>query len=215
MALDEFVLSLTGKARPRVCYIPTAAGDSEAYIKAFYDCLGPKCEPSHLSLFLPPFRRPQEVLADQDIMYVSGGSTPNLLAVWRTHGIERLLSRAHQTGTILYGSSAGGLCWFHSGLTDSLGFDGRLRAFTDGLGLLPGSHCPHFDTEPDRRPTYLRLVQEGGLDGGHAIDEFAAVHFVDTRVVQTVASRRDAGAYWIERGQHDHPRLDALAVDLL
>jgi peptidase E len=212
MSLDEFALSLTGKRKPRVCYVPTASGDAAEYVQGFYDSLGSRCRPSHLPLFLAPFRPPADVLKDQDLIYVGGGSTPNLLAVWRTHGIDDLLRRAWTAGTVLYGSSAGGLCWFESGVTDSLGFDGELHPFTNGLGFLTGSHCPHLDTEPKRRLTYLALVQGGRLSGGYGVDEFAAVHFSEDEVHQTVASRAGAAGYRVQRTYADHPAVCALEV---
>ena len=198
LALDRRVLALTGVDRPRVCYLATASGDAEGFVRSFYDTLGPWCEASHLPLFLGPFREPAEALADQDLIYVGGGSTTNLLAVWRTHGIDRLLRAAVARGTILYGSSAGGLCWFASGVTDSLGFDGELRPLTDGLGLLAGSHCPHFDHE-GRPEAYTAMVGDGRLPEGLAVDDLAAVHLVDGAVRDVFAASPTATAHRVER----------------
>jgi len=214
LALDAHALSLTGKRRPKVCYLATAAGDSDEFIQGFYDSLGPMCAPSHLPLFLPPFRSPVEALADQDLIYVSGGNTANMLAVWRVHGIDRMLNDALRNGTILYGSSAGGLCWFESGITNSLGFDDTLRPFHDALGYLRGSHCPHFDRE-GRRPTFLQMIEQGVLDGGLGIDELAAVHFIDGHVYETFASTSDAGAHLIAKSDTGGPTLTSLPVTLI
>ena len=211
LALDSFVLSLVGKTRPKVCYLATAAGDSEEFIQGFYDNLGASCQATHLPLFLPPFRSPVEALSDQDVIYVSGGSTANMLAIWRLHGIDRMLRLALASGTILYGSSAGGLCWFESGVSDSLGFDGALRPLPNGLGFLSGSHCPHFD-EPSRRSAYLGMVQCGALPAGFGVDELAALHFVDGQVHQTVASSSGAGAHLVRRGDNDASTVDRLPV---
>jgi dipeptidase E len=199
LALDEFVFSLTGQVRPRVCYLGTASGDCELYIESFYEVLGRRCEASHLPLFRPPFTLPPaEALANQHVIYVGGGSTPNLLAIWRLHGIDELLRSAWEGGTVLYGASAGGLCWFESGVTDSLEFDGVLRPFLNGLGFLPGSHCPHYDSEGQRRPTYRRLVRDGSLPAGYAVDDFAALHFSGAELVGARASRAGANAYRVE-----------------
>ena len=198
--LDDYILDLTGKAKPRVCYLATASGDPVEFIRGFYGAFEKRCEATHLQLFLPPFRPPADVLADQDVVYVSGGSTPNLLAVWRAHGIDRLLAEAWARGTILCGASAGGNCWFESAVTDSLSLDGSLRPFHGALGLLPGSHCPHYDSEPMRRPVYRELVAAGELPGGYATDDFAAMRFVGTELVETVASQPDAAAYRVEAG---------------
>ncbi|HEV7723315.1 MAG TPA: peptidase E [Iamia sp.] len=196
--LDRRVLALTGRDRPRVCYLATASGDAEGFIRPFYETLEPWCEPSHLPLFLPPYRLPEEALADQDLIYVGGGSTANLLAVWRRHGIDRLLRAALERGTILYGSSAGGLCWFASGVTDSLGFDGELHPLTDGLGFLAGSHCPHYDHE-GRPEAYAAMVGDGRLPDGLAVDDLAAVHHVDGRIRETFAAAAGSTAHRVAR----------------
>lgn len=207
--LDRRVLALTGRERPRVCYLATASGDAEGFIRPFYERLGPWCEPSHLPLFLPPFREPEELLAEQDLIYVGGGSTANLLAVWRTHGIDRLLRAALERGTILYGSSAGGLCWFASGVTDSLSFDGELRALTDGLGFVAGSHCPHFDH--DGRPAaYAAMVGAGRLPDGLAVDDLAAAHLVDGEVQDVFSASPTATAHRVARAPDGTVAVTAL-----
>ena len=211
LALDRRVLALTGRERPRVCYLATASGDAEGFIRPFYERLGPWCEPSHLPLFLPPFTPPEELLATQDLIYVGGGSTANLLAVWRTHGIDRLLRAALERGAILYGSSAGALCWFASGVTDSLGFDGELRPLTDGLGFLAGSHCPHFDH--DGRPgAYAAMVGDGRLPDGLALDDLAAAHLVDGRVQDVFAASSSATAHRVARAPDDAVDVTALTA---
>lgn len=202
LALDEYVLSLVERDRPRVCYLATAAGDSDEFIQGFYDNLGPICAATHLPLFLPPFSDPAATLGDQDVIYVSGGSTANMLAVWRLHGIDRILRRAFEAGTILYGSSAGGLCWFESGSTDSLGFDDVPRPMSDGLGFLDGSHCPHFDSEA-RRATYLEMISSHSLPDGIGIDEFAAAHFVNGRQERTVASVPEHTSHDVRLNDHE------------
>ena len=194
--LDEYALSLTAVQRPRICALSTASGDSESYIRGFYEQFQDRCEVSHLSLFLPPFEDPAELLARQDLIYVGGGSTANLLAVWRVHRVDRFLADAVDRGTILYGSSAGGICWFESGLTDSLSFDGTLRPLTNALGMIGGSHAPHFD-RPDRRDAYVAMIADGRLSSGVGIDDFAAVHYIDGRIQHVVATRSDASAHLV------------------
>lgn len=212
--LDEFVLALTGSDRPKVCFVATAAGDAAEFINGFHERFGAVCETTHLSLFLPPFRDPAEVLLGQDVILVSGGSTSNMLAVWRLHGIDRLLRNAVDSGTILYGGSAGGLCWFEGGVTDSLGFDDVLRPMRDGLGFLAGTHCPHFDV-PERRTAYATMVEDGRLGDGLGIDDHAAVHFVDGRVVQTVAALPDATAHRMTRSTDGTATITALPATTL
>lgn len=189
--LDAYVLDLVGKSRPRICFVPTASGDSSMYITKFYEAFGERAEASHLGLFGRPRTDMAAVLAAQDIVYVGGGNTANMLAVWRVHGVDRMLRAAWEQGVILTGVSAGMICWFEAGVTDSFG---PLAALRDGLGILPGSACPHYDGEKDRRPTYQRLVREG-FPSGLAADDGAALHFVDMTLEVCVASRPAAAVY--------------------
>jgi peptidase E len=135
-------------------------------------------------------------LLDQDVVYVGGGNTANMLAVWRVHGVDRALQQAWEAGVVLTGISAGSLCWFESGTTDSFG---SLAPLTGLLGFLPGSHSPHYDGEPDRRPTYHALVASGALPGGYAADDGAALVFGGTDLVEVVASRPAARGYRVAR----------------
>lgn len=145
--LDEFILGLSGRERPRVCFVPTASGDAAAYIERFYAAFTRRaCEPSHLPLFQPPYPPIGELLLSQDVIYVGGGSTANMLAVWRIHGIDEVLRRAWERGTVLCGVSAGGLCWFQAGVTDSLGPDSFRSATASGCSL--GASAPTTTARP-------------------------------------------------------------------
>ena len=204
--LDDFLLSLSPTARPRVCFVPTPTGDSDRVIAAFYEAFTRRdCEPSCLRLFGAP-ERPAEHLASQDVIYVSGGNTANALALWRLHSVDRALRDAWTRGAILGGVSAGANCWFECSVSDSFGR--QLDALRDGLGLLPGSFCPHYDGEELRRPTYRTLV-DAGLPSGYAADDGAALHFVGAELREVVASQSDARAYRVEAGAETplEPRL--------
>jgi dipeptidase E len=159
--LDEYILSFAAKSKPRVCFLPTASGDARLYIKRFYrsfERLGAKA--SHLSLFQPTPQPATKVLAAQDVIYVGGGNTRAMLVLWKEWGVDAILRRAHSRGTILAGISAGALCWFEQGLTDS-----NPGGYTplDALGWLKGSFCPHFDSEPRRKPVFRSLIRAGTL----------------------------------------------------
>jgi peptidase E len=191
--LEDLLLELAGVARPRVCFIPTAAADDEERIEHFYDAFrGRPCEPSHLKLFGMP-EEPAAHLAAQDVIHVNGGNTANMLAIWRVHGIDVALREAWKRGGVLGGWSAGANCWFEDSVTDSFG--PALRALGGGLGLLPGSFCPHYDGEPERRPTYTRLVHEEVLPAGYAADDDAAFHFEGTELREVVTQREGARGY--------------------
>jgi peptidase E len=154
---------------------------------------------SHLALFpMPNVADPEDLLLSQDVIFVGGGSVANMVAVWRVHGLDQIMRKAWQAGIVLAGSSAGAICWFDSGTTDSFGRD--LRPFTDGLGLLAGSYCPHYDSEPGRRPLYHRLIADRTLAPGIACDDGAAAHFADDEVAELIADRPTASAYRVEPG---------------
>jgi peptidase E len=193
--LDAYTLRLTRKSRPRVCFVPTASGDSVQYVAKFRRAFRGRAEASFLSLFRRDGRDLREFLLSQDVIYVGGGNTANLLAVWRLHGVDAILREAWRRGVVLTGISAGMLCWFESCVTDSFG---PLARLDDGMGLLPGSACPHYDGEAERRPTYQRLVGEG-MAGGYAADDYAALHFVGRKLHRCVASRPGAGCYRVRR----------------
>jgi peptidase E len=194
----DYLLDLTGKPRPKVCFIPTATGDSpETLINMYSRLPGSRCERTHLALFHRTVIDIEALLLAQDLIWVGGGNTANLLAIWRTHGVDRALRAAWEAGVILTGGSAGSLCWFEGGTTDSFNLH-ELAALDDGLGFLPGSHCPHYDGKSQRRPLYHRLIAEG-FHGGYAVDDDAALHFVGTELREVVSARAGATAYRVVR----------------
>ncbi|MGW8564867.1 Type 1 glutamine amidotransferase-like domain-containing protein [Isoptericola sp. NPDC055881] len=197
-ALDDHLLDLTGKATPRVCFVPTASGDDAGYARRFEAAFAGRARTSVLSLFCrePWGYTDPHALLEQDVVYVGGGSTANLLDVWRRHGLPELLARAAAQGTVLAGISAGMNCWFEASSTDSFG---PLAPLEDGLGLLPGSACPHYLGEADRREAYLGWVASGALPAGYAVDEYAAVRFVDGVAVDAVCERPGRPAFRVER----------------
>lgn len=197
--LDDYVLSLVRRRRPRVCFVSTASADSPAYIARFYRAFAGRCDPVDLTLFDPPSlpRRPARTadlpafVDTQDAFYVGGGNTAHLLAMWRTHGLDRLLRKAWRRGAVLAGISAGMLCWFQDGLTDSFG---DLHRLNDGLGFLKGSACPHYDGEPGRREAFRQMIAKGA-PAGYAVEDGVALHFIGRRLHQAVSSRPGAAAY--------------------
>ncbi len=195
--LDDFLLSLSAAARPRVCFLPTPSGDSDRAIAAFFEAFAKReCEPSCLRLFGMP-ENPAEHLAQQDVIYVSGGNTANALALWRLHGVDRALRDAWERGAVLGGVSAGANCWFECSVTDSFGR--QLDALDDGLAILAGSFCPHYDGEELRRPVYRALVDEG-FAPGYAADDGVALHFAGTELREVVSSLPGGAAYRVEVG---------------
>src|SRR5689334_23303453 len=190
-----YAMRLSGRPEPRICVLNTAGGDDPRWALHMYERFaGYPARLSHLALFpMPNVEDPEDFLLSQDIIFVGGGSVANMVAVWRVHGIDQILRKAWQAGIVLAGSSAGGICWFEGGTTDSFG--ARLRAYTDGLGMLPGSFCPHYHSEAERRPLYQRLVAAGTLPGGLACDDGTGAHFVDEALAEMIADRPDGAAY--------------------
>src|SRR4051794_13750909 len=197
--LDDFVLSLARRTPARVCFVGTAGGDAPTYVTEFYRAFGARgCLASDIGLFERRIADLRAHVLAQDVVYVGGGNTASLLAVWRAHGFDRVLTEAWHAGVVLAGISAGMNCWFQQSTTDSFAPD-EIAALDDGLGLLGGSACPHFDGEDLRRPTYHRLVSEGVLCDGWAADDGAALVFAGEDLQEVVASRPDAAAYRVER----------------
>jgi peptidase E len=194
---DDLVLSLAG---PRVCFLPTASGDESGQLVRFYERFGPRAEASHVSFHPWPRRDLRDHVLAQDAVYVSGGSTVNALAIWRAHGFDEVLREAWERGILMCGWSAGMLCWFEAGVTDSFGPE--LRELRDGLAFLPGSACPHYDSEEARRPVYRELV-ERGFPPGYAADDGAALYFEGTALAEVVAAVPGARAYRIRPGSED------------
>ena len=194
--LDDFVLSLVPSGDlPRVCFVPTASGDAELYVERFLAAFPPtRARSSVLRLFTREHEDLRSVVLAQDVVYVGGGNTANLMAVWRVHGLDELLVEALEAGVVLTGISAGMNCWFESSVTDSFGGD-TLQPLQDGLGLLAGSACPHYDGEAARRPAYRAMVADGRLPAGHAADDGCGLLFRDGQLVEAVTSRPAARAF--------------------
>jgi dipeptidase E len=192
LALERYILRQTGLAEPRVAFVPTASGEPDHYVASFYSSfLKLNCRPSVLTFFkrTPDLR---SFVLNQDVIYVGGGNTKSLMAIWRDWGLPELLREAWESGIILTGVSAGAICWFEQGLTDS--FADGLRA-VECLGFLPGSCCPHYDGEPQRRPSYHRFLASGEISAGVAIEDWVAIHYKGKEIHRVITSKPGARAY--------------------
>ncbi|WGV28553.1 Type 1 glutamine amidotransferase-like domain-containing protein [Halotia branconii] len=195
--LDLYILRLCKKKTPKVCFIPTASGDSDKYIVKFYSAFGQLlCKPSHLSLFNPHTSDLRSFIFEQDIIYVGGGNTKNLIALWKEWELDHVLREAWESGVILCGLSAGSICWFEEGVTDSI--PGNMTVLKC-LGFLKGSNCPHYDGEAERRPVYHQLLSQGLISEGYATDDGVGLHFIGNQLKTIVSSRPQAKAYRLER----------------
>ena len=213
--LDRYVLDLVSAGRPKVCLLPTAASSMAMYVTRFLGAFpSSSFEPTFLDLFDRTVADPGSFLAEQDVIYVGGGNTANMLAIWRVHGVDHALREAWEGGVVLCGLSAGANCWFEASTTDSF-LLGRAEPLADGLGLLPGSFCPHYDSEEERRPSFQALVAGGALPAGVACDDYAAAHFVGTELLEAVASKPGAGAYRVTRDPAAGAREDPIPTRTL
>jgi len=195
--LDRYILQQSKKENPNVCFIGTASGDAEGYIERFYNFFRlENCEPSHLSLFKPHTRDIKKFIMSQDIIYVGGGNTKNLMVLWREWELDVILRQAYDKGTILAGLSAGSLCWFEEGITDSYGSDYEPISC---LGIIRGSHCPHYDGKDDRKQTYQKFIKAGTITSGFAADDGVGLHFIDEELHRVVSSRPNAQGYRVDK----------------
>lgn len=195
--LDRYILKQSTKKKPEICFIGTASGDAESYIERFYAFFQKEnCEPTHLSLFKPHTRDIKKFILEQDILYVGGGNTKNLMALWHEWQLDIAIRQAYDKGTILAGLSAGSLCWFEEGVTDSYG---SVLEPISCLGLIRGSHCPHYDGEEDRRPTYQKFVRDETIGSGFAADDGVALHFIDEELHHVVSSRPNSHGYRVDK----------------
>lgn len=196
LALDQYILEQAGGDRPKVCFLPQASGESQEYVINFYRAFAQlNAVPSDLPLFQPHTADIEDFLMAQDVIYVGGGNTKSMLALWREWELDRILLAAANHGTVLAGLSAGAICWFEQGTTDSI--PGELRALPC-LGYLNGSCSPHYDGEEQRRPTLHRLLAAGEILPGYAFDDGAAGHFIDGALTSVVSSRPTARGYRVE-----------------
>ena len=193
--MNLYILAQSQKENPKICIIPTASGDNLGLIKGFYSVFDRfPCETDHFSLFSPSDDKKdvRKFILSQDILYITGGNSKCLLALWRDWGLDEIIKEAYENGTVLSGGSAGSVCWFEQCITDS--FPGTLSPM-DCLGLLPYSNCPHFASEK-RREAYEQLITNKMVKPGYAADDFAALHFVDGKLERCVSRSFPAKCYY-------------------
>lgn len=197
-AFIRYMAQLTGKTRPRILFLPTASADSPQGIIAFYEACAPlNVEPFHQASFIASTRQDktwEEVLLSADGIVCSGGNTLNQQAIWKAQGIDLVLRQAWDRGIVLGGASAGSLCWFEEGTTDSRP---KELSIVQCLGFLKGSHSPHYDAEPGRRPLYQKLIGSGQMKPGYACDNDAGIYFEDNEVKRVVHTRAAAKVYHV------------------
>ncbi len=209
--IDNYIISQCNKEKPKVCFIPTASAEDKSYTVNFYSVYSKfNCKPSHINFFQ---RTPRidSIINKQDIIFVGGGNTKSMLAVWKEWKLDTLLKKAYERGAILCGVSAGSICWFEKGVTDS--WASNLNVI-DCLGLLKGNNCPHFNSEKDREPSVNDFIKNGIIDSCYASDDGSALHFKDGKVFSAVSFYKDANSYYLsyENNQVKKEIIDSISI---
>lgn len=194
--IEKYIIDQSSESRPNVLFIPTASAEDKSYTVNFYSCFnGLDCNPSHLNLFQRT-PRIEGLINKADIIYVGGGNTKSMLAVWKEWKLDKLLLKAYNEGTVLAGVSAGAICWFDTGITDS--WASNLN-YIDCLGILPGSCCPHYDSEKDRRPSVHKFIEHEKIKSVYAIEDGAAIHFVDDAPYKNISFFKNSKVFFVDK----------------
>ena len=190
--IEQFILDQTGKKNPKICFIPTATGDLDPYIVNYY-CVFSKldCDPSHISFFKRTIDLEEHILK-QDAIFVGGGNTKSMLAVWKEWGLDLILKKAYEQGILMSGVSAGAICWFEAGLTDSWASELKMM---ECMNFIPGSCAPHYDEEPERRPATKKFLEDQSISFMYGIEGGAALHFIDEQPDSTIIFKKNKNAY--------------------
>jgi aminopeptidase N len=190
--IEAYILKQTKKKKPKICFIPTATGDNEAYKVNFYSTFSKlDCDPTHLDFFK---RTPdlKKLILNQDAIFVGGGNTKSMLAVWKDWGLDKILRTAYRNGVVMSGVSAGAICWFHQGVTDSWSSDLKIISC---LNFIKGTCCPHYDEEPERKPAVKKFLMSGKIKDVYTVDGGVALHNKDEKDFKSVVFRKDKGSY--------------------
>ncbi|MCE5293693.1 MAG: peptidase E [Chlamydiales bacterium] len=192
--IEKYILAQSGKDNPRISFLPQASSESQEYVAKFFDVFcSLEAKPSWVSLFGRVESSWKEKLLQQDIIYVGGGNTKSMLALWREWGVDKVLKEAYNRGIILAGVSAGAICWFEAGITDSVWPLGHVEA----LGFLPGTMCPHFDSEIERQEVFANMVRDKTVPSGIALEDHTAAHYKEGALFQVVTAVDGKKAYQV------------------
>ena len=190
--IEEYILKQTKKKKPNICFIPTATGDNEAYKVNYYATFSKlQCNPTHLDFFK---RTPDlnELISTQDAIFVGGGNTKSMLAAWKEWRLDKLLKKAYKQGTVMSGVSAGAICWFENGITDSWAADLKIMPC---MNFIKGTCCPHYDEEPQRKPAVKKLILANKVKNIFAVDGGVALHIKNEKNFKSIVFRKDKNSY--------------------
>ena len=198
--IEQYILDQTKKGKPKICFIPTATGDLELYKLNYYATFSNlNCQPTHLDFFK---RTPnlEKLIHDQDAIFVGGGNTKSMLAVWRDWGLDEILKQAYEKGSVMSGVSAGAICWFERGITDSWAENLKVM---DCLNFVSGVCCPHYDEEPERRPSVHKMLKKNTFDECFAVDGGCALHLIDEKPHKAVVFNKKKNAFLVSKKNNE------------
>ena len=190
--IEQYILDQSSQEKPNICFIPTATGDLDPYVVNFYTVFSKlNCNPSHISFFKRTMDLEEHIL-NQDVIFVGGGNTKSMLAVWKDWGLDLILKKAYDQGTVMSGVSAGAICWFEQGLTDSWASELKMMPC---MNFISGNCAPHYDEEPQRRPATKKLLQDNAISFMYGIEGGAALHFINEQPEKTVRFQKNKHSY--------------------
>lgn len=194
----KYMAQATGKKRPNFCFIPTASSEDANYISSFHDiCSQIDVEPFVMSVWINSYDQKEsfdDFIQNMDAIVVGGGNTLNMMAIWQAQGIDIALKKAYDNGVVMGGGSAGSLCWFNGGTTDSRP---KELSIVEGMSFINKSHCPHYNSETTRRPLYHNNILSGKLSDGYACDDKSAIHFINEEVHTSISLDADNHSYYV------------------
>ena len=206
LKIEKYIVDQSKAKTPKICFIPTATGDDQAYIDTFYkafNSLG--CKTSHINFFKRTINLKEHIL-DQDIIYVGGGNTKSMLAVWKEWELDKILFEAYNNKIIMSGVSAGAICWFKKGITDSWKDN---QATLDCLNFVDGVCCPHYDEEPERIPYVKEILVNKEIRACYAIEGYAALHLIDDKPKYNVSFKEDTSCHLVTlKDSIEHENID-------
>tara|TARA_Y100001970_G_scaffold275558_1_gene376956 strand:- start:66 stop:764 length:699 start_codon:yes stop_codon:yes gene_type:complete len=194
--IEEYIVNQSNTSKPNILFIPTASAEDKGYTVNFYKAFGQFNTSLSLLNFFQRTPRLDSLINKQDIIYVGGGNTKSMIAVWKEWKLDKLLHKAYDRGAILCGVSAGSICWFDKGITDSWASNLNIM---DCLSILPGTCCPHYDSEADRRPIVHKLIKENTISDCYASEDGAAIHFDNGKVKTGISFYKDSNSYLIKK----------------
>ena len=190
--IEQYILDQSSQEKPNICFIPTATGDLDPYVVNFYTVFSKlNCNPSHISFFKRTIDLEEHIL-NQDVIFVGGGNTKSMLAVWKDWGLDLILKKAYDQGAVMSGVSAGAICWFEQGLTDSWASELKMMPC---MNFISGNCAPHYDEEPQRRPATKKLLQDNAISFMYGIEGGAALHFINEQPEKTVRFQKNKHSY--------------------